>query len=207
MGGGERRKQARREQRERVEELAAEMRAPEEPLVWRAGRQGRLVGLVWCLSFVALTDRPDGARLAHPDPGALFFAVWTSLVAAWIACRFSMWRITADRSGVYLRRMWSTRFIAWSVIGRVEIRRDGLLEFIGPQQAPMSGLFMPPWLARLLLRPGTGGLTADTLTAMARHSHLRPIAQAPHQAGGSAFVRWAIPLAIILYSAMETLRI
>lgn len=110
-----------------------------------------------------------------------------------------MWRITADRSGVYLRRMWSTRFIAWSVIGRVEIRRDGLLEFIGPQRAPVAGLFMPPWLARLLRRPGTGGLTADTLTAMARHSHLRPAAQDPRPAGGLAFVRWAVPSAVILY--------
>lgn len=130
-----------------------------------AGRlAGRLASLVWCLSFVAMTDRPDGASLAHPEPGDLFFAAWTSLVAAWIMCRFSMWRITADRSGVYVRRMWSTRFIAWSVIGRVVLRRDGLLEFLGPQESPMAGLFLPPWLARL-------SRSARQRWAHGRHAH------------------------------------
>ncbi|QOV37034.1 hypothetical protein IM697_00730 [Streptomyces ferrugineus] len=201
----ERRRQELRERSGRVEDLAATMAAPAQPLRWRSGWRGRVVGAVWCVLYVVLVDRPEGAGWAHPEPGALFFAAWTSLVAAWVFCRIALWRITADREGVFVRRMWSTRFLPWSRLGRVELRKDGMLEFLGVEGAPMAGFFQPPWLARITGRPGVGQHTADTLTAMARHGDLRPAARAARPAAGSALARWAVPVAGGLYVAGELL--
>ncbi|MFI2431462.1 hypothetical protein [Streptomyces sp. NPDC018693] len=195
----ERRRQVRREQRARVEELAGTMTAPAEPLRWRAGWGGRIAGVLWCALFIWATEPSEAPKGAV----ALLFASWTSLVAGFVFCRLAMWRVTADRDGVFLRRFFSSVFLSWSVISRVELRKDGMLEFFGPGSArePMGGFFQPPWLARITRLPGVGGQVADTLTAMAGHEHLRPTAQADPPAAGRAFIWWAVPLATVLYGA------
>ncbi len=182
------------------------MAAPEVPLVWGAGWGGRATAAAWCVVFVVLADQPSGAGLAHPQPGHLISALWSSLVVGWLCSWLALWRITADRDGVYIRRLWSTRFLPWSTISRVEMRHDGQLEFFGPEKEPMAGLFAPPWLSRVVRRSGRGGqAAADTLTAIARHSHLRPTAQAERALIGSELVRWAVALAGGLYIAAEFL--
>ncbi|MEF9905833.1 hypothetical protein [Streptomyces sp. P9-A2] len=198
----ERRRQARRERRARVERLAGTMSAPEAPLVWGAGWGARGTAAVWCVMFVAVADHPAEAALAHPQPVASIFALWCSLVVGWICSWLALWRITADRDGVHIRRLWSTRFLSWSTISRVEMRHDGQLEFFGPEKEPMAGLFSPPWLSRVLRRSGGRGQTAaDMLSAMVRHSRLRPTAQAERALIGSGLVRWAVALAVGLYGA------
>ncbi len=193
---GERRRLVRRERRARRQELAAVLDAPQAPLTWRAGWRGKALGAVLCLVFVTLLEYPDGASLAHPRPSALVFALWTPLALAWFCCRLGVWRITADRDGVHVRRMWRTRFLAWSVIRHVELRHDGSLEFFGPSSPePMAGSFAPAWLVRRTGR-GTGADAADLLTVMAEHPHLRPAEQAPPVPG---FARWAVPLAVALF--------
>ncbi|PZH21038.1 hypothetical protein C1I97_00520 [Streptomyces sp. NTH33] len=181
------------------------MVAPEVPLVWGAGWGARATAAVWCVVFVVLADLPAGASLAHPQPGPLISALWSSLIVGWLCSWLALWRITADRDGVYIRRLWSTRFLSWSTISRVEMRHDGQLEFFGPERPgkePMVGLFSPPWLSRVVRRSGRRGLAAaDTLTAMARHSHLRPTAQAERALIGSGLARWAVALAAGLYVA------
>lgn len=203
----ERRRQARGERRARVEQLAGTMAAPGVPLVWGAGWGGRGTAAVWCVVFVVLTDLPAGASLAHPQPGHLIAVLWALLVVGWPCSWLALWRITADRDGVYIRRLWSSRFLPWSVISRVEMRHDGQLEFFGPEKEPMAGLFAPPWLRRVVRRSGGGGgqAAADTLTAMTQHGHLRPTAQAERALIGSGLVRWAVPLAVGLYAAAEFL--
>ncbi|WP_073951504.1 PH domain-containing protein [Streptomyces kebangsaanensis] len=197
----ERRRQARRERRARVERLAGTMAAPEVPLVWGAGWGARVTAAVWCVVVVVVADHPAEAGLAHPRPGPLV----SSLVAGWICSWLALWRITADRDGVYIRRLWSTRFLPWSTISRVEMRHDGQLEFFGPGKPgkePMAGLFSPPWLSRVLRRSdGRGQAAADTLTAMVRHGRLRPTVQAERALIGSGLVRWAVVLAAGLYGA------
>ncbi len=175
------------------------------PLVWRAGWPGWIAAAGAGMLFVAFVDRPPGASLAHPQPGALLFAVWTSVVAAWLCCRLCLWRITADRDGVYIRRLWTVKYLPWSVIGRVELRNDGLLEFFGPGVEPMAGLFMPPWGSRLSGHRGTGVRAADMLTVLALHAELRPRAQADRTLTGVAFARWALPLAVVLHVVADSL--
>lgn len=104
---------------------------PSEPYVWRAGWPARVAAAGACLLFVVLAERPHGGTPADPRPGAVFFAVWTSLVVGWLCCRVGLWRTTADRDGAHIRRMWAVTFLPWSEIGRAELRRDGLLEFVG----------------------------------------------------------------------------
>ncbi|MGW3494141.1 hypothetical protein [Streptomyces sp. NPDC001020] len=206
MGTGtiraQRRRQARQERRARVERLAETMTAPEAPLVWGAGWRGKATGAALAVVLVALDYAPAGASLAHPQPGLLLRALWAWLVLAFPCCWLALWRITADRDGVYIRRMWATRFLPWSRIGHVEMRRDGQLGFIGPAAEPkVAGLFAPPWLSRLTGRVGTGAQAADTLTAMALHSHLRPTAQADRVLTVGGIVRWVILVAPVLYLA------
>ncbi|MET9772710.1 PH domain-containing protein [Streptomyces sp. NPDC006367] len=189
----ERRRRAGRERRARQERLAARAVAPDRPLVWRAGRGGRIAGAACYLLFALYMAHPGPAT-----PGALFFAAWSSLVAAWVCCRLALWRVTADRDGVYVRRMWSTRFLRWSVISRVDLRHDGVLEFTGPESPLLTGMFAPPWLSRLTGRSESAGeAAADTLTVMAAHEHLRPTAKSPSPTR-TGFALWAVPLGLTL---------
>lgn len=174
-----------------------------EPQVWRAGWPARVAAAVSCLLFLAFVERPAGGTLADLRPGAVFFAAWTSLVAGWLCCRVGLWRVTADRDGVHIRRMWTVTFLPWSRIRRVELRRDGLLEFVGATETPLAGLFLPSWADGLTGRRGAGSRAAQRLTEMARNADLRPRARAGRAATGSAFVSRALPLAIALFAVAE----
>ena len=176
---------------------------PPEPYVWRAGWPARVAAAGSCLLFVVLAERPHGGTLADPRPGAVFFAAWTSLVAGWLCCRVGLWRITADRDGVHIRRMWAVTFLPWSRIGRAELRRDGLLEFVGATEIPLAGLFAPSWADRLARRRGAGVRAAQVLTEMARSPDLRPQVRAGRAATGSAFAPRALPLAVAVFAAAE----
>ncbi|MFE1036712.1 hypothetical protein ACFW40_33085 [Streptomyces sp. NPDC058807] len=176
---------------------------PAEPRVWRAGWLARVAAAGTCLSFVTFVERPAGGTLADPQPGTLFFAVWTSLVAGWLCCRVGLWRLAADRDGVHIRRMWTVTFLPWSKIGRVELRRDGLLEFSGTTEFPLAGLFVPSWADRLMGRRRAGDRAAQLLTEMARSPDTRPQARAGRATTGSAFALRALPLAGALFAAAE----
>lgn len=174
-----------------------------EACVWRAGWLGRVAAAGWCVLFVEFVERPSGGALADPQPGAVFFAVWTSLVAGWLCCRVGLWRLTADRDGVHIRRMWTVTFLPWSKIERVDLRRDGLLEFVGTTRAPSAGLFPPPWAGRLARRRGAGARAAQVLTEMARRVDARPQVRAGRATVGSAFASRVVPLAAVLFIAAE----
>ncbi|MFI2211296.1 PH domain-containing protein [Streptomyces sp. NPDC020141] len=197
----ERRRAARGEQRIRVERLAATTAAPSEPLVRGATWRARTAAVVAALLFVVTVERPAGAGLAHPRPGDLFFAVWTSLFVAWLLCRLALWRVVADREGIHLRGLWSVRSLPWAAIGRVELRGDGRLDLISREPVAPAGCFAPLWLTRVVRAPGIGGPTADMLTAMAGHGGLRPTAGAGRRERGRGYVRWVIPLAAVLHVA------
>ncbi|MGC9472955.1 hypothetical protein ACP4I1_02180 [Streptomyces sp. WG4] len=94
-------------------------------------------------------------------------------------------------------------FLPWSEIGRVELRRDGLLEFVGAMEIPLAGRFLPSWADRLMGRRGAGCRAAQRLTGMARNADLRPQARAGRAATGSAFASRALPLAVALFAAAE----
>ncbi|MFH9981174.1 hypothetical protein ACH4ND_18350 [Streptomyces sp. NPDC017179] len=201
----ERRRQARKQRRERVEELAGAMTAPQAPLVWRAGWRGKAAAAVVCALFVTLAEHPAGAGLAHPRPGDLLFAVWSSLFMGWVICVLALWRVTADQDGVYIRRLWSARLLPWSTITRVEMRHDGQLEFFGRHTPePLAGLFAPPWMGRVA-RSGRGSRAADTLSAMALHDDLRPAVRVERRPARTGFAPWIVLLGVVLYLAVEFL--
>ncbi|WP_228980248.1 PH domain-containing protein [Streptomyces sp. DH12] len=205
-GGEDSRAEARRAKRARVALLAASATAPPEPVRWGAGWGGRVCGAVVFAVYVASVHRPEGAGLARPEPGAFLFALWTSLVLAWAVCRLALWRVTADRDGIHVRRMWSTRLLAWPVVGRVDLRHDGVLECFGPRGSTLFGTFAPPWLARLARRDCPGQRAADLLTAMSLHPHLRPTGRVPRRAARAGFARWALPLGALVHAAPFLLR-
>ncbi|AKZ53290.1 hypothetical protein SAM23877_0241 [Streptomyces ambofaciens ATCC 23877] len=134
--------------------------------MWRAGWLARVAAAKSCLWFPAFVERPARGMMAAPRPGAVLFAAWPSLVAGWLCCRVGLWRLIADRDGVHLRRMWTVTFLPLSKIGRVELRRDGLLEFLGATQTPLAALFPPAWADRLMgwsrsRRPSRTGADGD----------------------------------------------
>ncbi|MFI6106312.1 hypothetical protein [Streptomyces sp. NPDC051310] len=140
---------------------------------------------------------------AGPQPGSLFFAAWTSVVAAWVGCRLGMWRVAADRQGVHVSRFWAVRCVPWSAMGHVELRRDGLLEFAGPCLEHPGRLF-----AAAMGKPSARSIQprtrmADTLTVFSLYPGLRSQSRADRAAKGTAFAWWGLPLAVVLFAAAE----
>lgn len=190
-----------REQRLTV--LARETAPPAVPPSWHAGWGGRVIAALWCVQFLWFVVRPVGAEEADNTPGDWIFLVWASLVATWVACRVGMWRVSAGRSGVWIRRFWTVTFLPWQQVSRVDMRRDGLLEFFDGGEQPMAGLYGPAWLNRFLGRPDAGQRAADILTIMSRHPHLRPGTDPDRRLRGTPFAVWS-PLAVCV-SALVSL--
>lgn len=162
-------RQRHRIREQRLDVLARETAQPAAPPSWHAGWGGRVLALLWCAQFLWLVVRPAAAETARPSPGDWIFLFCASLFATWVGCRLGMWQVTAGRSGVWIRRFRTVMFLPWQQISRVDMRRDGLLEFFDGHRQPMAGLYGPARLNRILGRPDTGQRTADTLTLMARH--------------------------------------
>ncbi|MCF4139451.1 hypothetical protein L1856_25790 [Streptomyces sp. Tue 6430] len=190
---GRRRRRHIRERRLGV--LAREATAPPAPPCWRAGRGGRLLAVLWGAHFLWFVAGPAVGRNAGNSFGDWIFLGWATLVAMWMTCRTGMWRVCAGRSGVWITRFRTVMFLPWEEISRVDMRRDGLLEFFaGPRQV-LAGLYAPARLTRMFGRPDAGQRTADVLTVMARHPHLRPETDPDRRLSGPPFAVWS-PLAL-----------
>jgi hypothetical protein len=195
----ERRRAARRARRERLADMAARMSAPSAPLSWGPGWAGRCMAAAWFVLAVTFGPRPYQEGLVEPSPGDWLFLAWAALVWSWIFCRLALWRITADRSGVWVRRFWSVKHIPWDVIRRVDLRHDGTLELVGRHPELMAGTFAPLWSRRALRLSGSGEAVADTLTLMAQDSRLRPEADVELALRGRPYALWApIPLTALV---------
>lgn len=176
---------------QRLDALARETAPPPTPPSWRAGRGGRVLAVLWGAQFLWFVVRPAAEEEARATPGDWIFLFWASLVATWVGCRLGMWRVTAGRSGVWIRRFRTVVFLPWQEISRVDMRRDGLLEFFDGHRQPMAGLYGPAWLNRILRRPDAGQRTADLLTVMARHPRLRPGTDPDRRLRSRPFAVWS----------------
>ncbi|MCC9706664.1 hypothetical protein E4N62_16130 [Streptomyces sp. MNU76] len=189
------RRQRREVREQRLGLLARESAPPAAPPSWRAGRGGRALAVLWCAQFLWFVVRPGVEERTGTTPGDWISLGWATMFATWMACRLGMWRVSAGHSGVWIRRFWTVRFLPWQQLSRVDMRRDGLLEFFDGHRQPMAGLYGPAWLNRILGRPDTGQETADVLTVMARHPRLRPVTDPDRRLRGTPFVVWS-PLAL-----------
>jgi hypothetical protein len=189
------RRQRHRIREQRLTVLAQETAPPAAPPSWRAGRGGRVLAILWCGQFLWFVVRPVVEEKADSTPGDWIFLGWATLVATWMACRLGMWRVTAGRSGVWIRRFRTVTFLPWQQVSRVDMRRDGLLEFFDGHAQPTAGLYGPAWLNRILGRPAAGQGAADILTIMARHPRLRPGTDPDRRLRGTPFAVWS-PLAL-----------
>lgn len=197
------RRQRRRIREQRLTVPAQESLRPEAPPRWHAGWGGRVLAVLWGVQFLWFVVRPVIETKAENTPGDRISLLWTSLVATWVACRVGMWRVSAGRSGVWIRRFWTVTFLPWQQISRVDMRRDGLLDFFDGHKQPMAGLYGPAWLNRVLGRPDAGQRTADILTVMARHPHLRPGTDPDRRLRGRPFAVWSpLPLSVIALASL-----
>lgn len=205
------RRAARREDRrerhrireQRLAVLAQESLPPDAPPSWHAGWGGRVLAVLWWVQFLWFVVRPVIGTKTENTPGDWIFLFWASLVATWVACRMGMWRVSAGRSGVWIRRFWTVTFLPWQQISRVDMRRDGLLEFFDGHKQPMAGLYGPAWLNRVLGRPDAGQRAADILTIMSRHPHLRPGTDPDRRLRGTPFAVWSpLTLGVIALASL-----
>ncbi|MBD2828611.1 hypothetical protein ID875_10185 [Streptomyces globisporus] len=113
--------------------------------------------------------------------------LWTLSVALWIFARLGAWRVTADRDGVAVPRLFTVERLPWDEVGKAVARRDGCVH-VGSR---ITGPFLPAPLARLLRRPDGARAMADHLTIMVRNPELRPTERADARTRVRPYAVWA----------------
>ncbi|MFJ2743217.1 hypothetical protein ACIO3O_26570 [Streptomyces sp. NPDC087440] len=141
-----------------------------EPRQWAAGTVGRGVG-AFCLAmagaavYLVLTQEftwSSGVLIA----GAAF---WTSAAATGLN-----WRVTADRSGVWVTGAWAVKAVPWEEIQKVVIDHDS---FAVHRAKGTTVTLRPTGVMRLERRSVAGhaaGRAADAVRAMLADPELRP---------------------------------
>ncbi|MFE9461855.1 hypothetical protein [Streptomyces californicus] len=197
-GGGsgrrERRRARAREDRARQEAPAATTAPTAAPLVWGAGVGCRVLAALWLGQLALLSPFAYGTGLAGLTAMEWLLRLWTLGVALWIFARLGAWRVTADRDGVAMPRLFSVERLPWDEVGKAVARRDGCV-LVGSRT---TGPFLPAPLARLLRRPDGARAMADRLMVMVRHPELRPTGRADARTRSRPYVVWApLPLAVL----------
>ncbi len=168
---------------------------PDAPLVWGAGVGCRVLATLWLGQLVLLSPFAYGTDLAGLTAMEWLLRLWTLSVALWIFARLGAWRVTADRDGVAVPRLFTVERLPWDEVGKVVARRDGCVH-VGSR---ITGPFLPAPLARLLRRPDGARAMADHLTIMVRNPELRPTERsvAPEPASGPTPSGRRSPLAVL----------
>lgn len=195
-GGGrrERRRARAREDRARQEAQAATTAPADAPLVWGAGVGCRVLATLWLGQLVLLSPFAYGTDLAGLTAVEWLLRLWTLSVALWIFARLGAWRVTADRDGVAVPRLFTVERLPWDEVGKAVARRDGCVH-VGSR---ITGPFLPAPLARLLRRPDGARAMADHLTIMVRNPELRPTERAGARTRVRPYAVWApLPLAVL----------
>jgi hypothetical protein len=128
------------------------------------------------------------------SPGDWIALAWGVSFWAYLSSRLAMWRVVADRDGVWVRGFLWVRHLSWDGVRLVELRRDGVLEFWGrgDEDAVRAGAFVPPVVYHRLRIRTAGPRLADLFTLMARHPELRPFRTARDGELGPPMALWAL---------------
>ncbi|MFG3308536.1 hypothetical protein [Streptomyces wuyuanensis] len=190
-----------RERRLRQAALAAQAAPPDTPLTWGAGWGSRALALTWLVQQVLIGPFSYDRDVTQFTAVDWFFRIWALAVSGWILGRLAAWKVTADRDGLWIPRLWGIQRIPWDRTGEAICRKDGSVTVHNRTLGP----FFPPTLARRLRRPATAEAVADHLTIMARHPHLRPTTAASRSARGLAYAAWT-PLPLVVTTAAHLIR-
>ncbi|MGW2103789.1 hypothetical protein ACWCPX_40215 [Streptomyces olivaceoviridis] len=146
----------------------------QQPLRWGPGALARVGGAAWALCIVAafaflvhqlVTEGFGWKVLLLPGPLAL----------AGPAANQLNWRVTADRSGLWLTGPWRVRHIAWEKLRAVRYTTDGDVRMTlrdGSVQE-LTDLGWPSLERRFHLRPSHVHMV-EAVTALQAHPQLRP---------------------------------
>ncbi|MFI5805753.1 hypothetical protein [Streptomyces sp. NPDC051561] len=165
---------------------------------WSAGPVSRAMGV-----FLLLVEIGVVGAFLDGDRG---WRVWFALVLlpfslSYIAAALN-WRITADRSGVWIAGGWRVKRLLWAEIEKVEYD-DESIRFRGPEGV-RSGVRPTGW-ARLDRRTAKGhvaGRAAEGIRAMLADPELRPVEDStPAEQGmplGPVIVVLAVVVAVVV---------
>ncbi|MEU6379083.1 hypothetical protein [Streptomyces sp. NPDC046909] len=169
---------------ERVDEVAAVMTPAGRSLRWGPGAVARAGGLA--LLAVAVT----GAGFFAHDTAANGIG-WHSVLLLgmlwWIgpAAVQLNWRVTADRTGLWLTGAWTVRHFPWEQVKGARYTREGSIEFshMGGSTWQLPGLGIPR-AERLLRRHPPYVRMVEEVTALHLHPQLRPVESSPPREHG-----------------------
>ncbi|MDX2707408.1 hypothetical protein PV350_31850 [Streptomyces sp. PA03-6a] len=162
----------RREAEARVAEAAAALKPGAGPVHWHGGAGDRTAGALLLVGTVAFL----GSGFSG---GSWWRALLPVLGGLWLvdkALSMITWRITADATGLRVRRHLRTRLVPWAEVTRVVRTSDGELivrRVAGLDDLRLGAVAVPGW-ERVRRRPSAATRAAAELTAMVRDPGLRP---------------------------------
>ncbi|MCQ9132697.1 hypothetical protein [Streptomyces hilarionis] len=167
---------------------------------WRAGWADWLLVAPAALFLALLCTDPSWR-------GSLY-GLAAPLIAALIAPRRLLWRITADRDGLWFNGLWGVRRLAWEDVRAVEYEGGRLR--IRATRASFDDWrvvsFRWPWLERRLGVPHPYERTAAEITVLWRDPATRPAGQADERLRGRALWPQAVVLGALAAGAVVFLR-
>ncbi|MEU6227043.1 hypothetical protein [Streptomyces sp. NPDC047042] len=159
---------------EPVERIAASMRPAGRPVRWGPGLFARCVAVLGAV-FVAGVIKSVSDDLGVGALLPLLGLVWTPGVLA----IFLNWRVTADRSGLWLVGAYKVRQVTWEELRGVGYTGGGVLEIRGVGGRTWAPPLGWPWMERRLrLRPSYVR-AAEEISAMHTHPEFRPTEESP----------------------------
>ncbi|WP_156723477.1 hypothetical protein [Streptomyces apocyni] len=160
------------------EETAASITPTERPQRWSAGPVGRAGGVLMLVVETAviwgLLNDPDGFRLSW-----VFALAFLPTAVNAIAVALN-WRITADRSGLWVAGAWRVRHITWADLDRAEHTGDGIVLHARAPQPGKDAVRVSlicagwPWLERRLGADTVSLRAVEEIRALHTYPALRP---------------------------------
>ncbi|MFE1781857.1 hypothetical protein ACFW9F_04515 [Streptomyces sp. NPDC059506] len=164
--------------REAADRAAAAMPPGTHPVRWGPERHTRYLALL-PLTGAGFLVANIVRRLASDGFGWHLAQVLLLPAALTAAALFLGWRVTADRSGLWLTGAWKVEHLPWKDL-RAVTHIDGSLEAHRTDGSHwrLADIGIP-WLDRRLRRDSSHARAAAEINAMRDHPHLRPTEESP----------------------------
>ncbi|WP_192582438.1 hypothetical protein [Streptomyces triticiradicis] len=172
------------------------------PLSWGPGPLARSFGAA--LALIMVGGAAFNARALVTDWTDVKAAFFLLCMLTWlgIAAELLNWRVTADRSGLWLSGRWKVRHLPWDDLRSARYTRHGSVEMRVPDgdHWRLSGVGMPKLERRLGLNPSYVRM-AEEVTALRDHPELRPTEAAPGRGRGFPLGPVLLVLTVVVAAA------